>query len=127
MPVIWVDDKVVVAIHNEQMAEHGGGSGLRDGGLLQSALFRPLNRAHYDDINIPVFAASYGYGLINNHPFVDGNKRTALVVAELFLTLNGHQLYASDEDCFDIFMALAGGLVREQQFAGWLEINSEKL
>jgi len=126
MPVIWVDHKVVVAIHNEQMAEHGGGSGLRDGGLLQSALFRPLNRAHYDDKNIPVLAASYGYGLINNHPFVDGNKRTALVVAELFLTLNGYQLNASDEACFDTFMDLAKGTLSEQHFSGWLEINSEK-
>lgn len=121
MAIVWVDLSVVLALHEEHLAEHGGGVGVRDDGLLQSALARPLNRAHNNTApDIPELAAAYGFGLIRNHPFLDGNKRTAFTVTELFLALNGYELIAADADCILAMLQLAEGSLTEQAFAHWL-------
>ncbi|KAA0575880.1 type II toxin-antitoxin system death-on-curing family toxin [Azospirillum sp. B21] len=123
MPWVWVSAHVVKAIHDEQLAEHGGPSGIRDAGLLESALARPQNAAAYGGPDAADLAASYAYGIARNHPFVDGNKRTALVVAELFLDLNGYALLADDASCVVTFLALAEGALSEADLAGWLRAN----
>ena len=121
---VWIDKTVVLAIHNEQLAEHGGAMGVRDDGLLDSALARPRNKAAYKNVEATELAAAYGYGLIRNHPFVDGNKRIALVITELFLALNGVELTATDADCLQSFLLLAEGALTEEDFASWLTTNS---
>jgi death on curing protein len=121
VPVVWVGEPVVLAIHDEQLVEHGGSPGLRDAGLLRSTLVRPQNLQAYEDLSdLPSLAASYGYGLARNHPFVDGNKRTALVVVELFLALNGLRLAASDEACVLVILEVAEGSRSEPAFAEWI-------
>ena len=117
---VWIDAQVVLAIHDEQIADHGGAAGLRDAGLLESALARPQNLAAYGSPDAAELAAAYAFGLASNHPFVDGNKRTALVLAELFLVLNGHELTASDEDCVSTILALAAGTLGESDLADWM-------
>lgn len=117
---VWLDPAVVLAVHEEQLAEHGGAAGVRDAGLLESALARPANLAAYGEPDAVALAASYGYGLARNHPFMDGNKRTAFVAAELFLLLNGWALQASDADCVLTMLALASGELAEPAFADWL-------
>jgi death-on-curing protein len=119
----WVDRGVVLAIHDEQIAEHGGQAGTRDAGLLESALARPVNKAAYEDCDAADLAAAYAYGIARDHPFLDGNKRTSLVLAELFLALNGVTLAASDGDCLAIFMALADGSLSEAELAEWIRGN----
>ncbi len=119
-PWTWIDRSVVLAIHGEQIAEHGGETGLRDAGLLESALARPINRAAYETCDAADLAASCAYGIARNHPFVDGNKRTSLVVAELFLALNGYTVEASDADCLETVMALADGALSEPELAAWI-------
>jgi death-on-curing protein len=115
---------LILAIHDEQLAEHGGGTGVRDDGLLESALARPQNRLAYDaKTDLPALAAAYAFGLARNHPFVDGNKRTAFVAAELFLELNGMTLTASDQDCVLTMLRLASGEIDEDEFAAWLRAN----
>jgi death-on-curing protein len=109
-----------VAIHEEQLAEHGGGTGVRDPGLLESALSRAPNRAAYEQPDVAELAAAYAYGIARNHPFVDGNKRTAFVCAELFLSLNCWDLLASDTDCVVTMLALAAGELDEADYAAWL-------
>lgn len=121
---VWIDAQVLLAVHDEQLAEHGGGSGVRDAGLLDSALARPVNLAAYGKPDFADLAASYGFGLAKNHPFVDGNKRTAFVAVELFLALNGYQLQANDTDCVMTMLALAAGELEEADFAAWLRQNS---
>jgi death-on-curing protein len=118
-PVTWVEPRVVLAIHDEQVAEHGGQSGIRDAGLLESALARPRNTAAYGEPDLPTLAAAYAFGIARNHPFLDGNKRTALVVAELFLDLNGWVLAADDAACVLTFVALAAGDLDEPALAAW--------
>lgn len=117
---VWLDPAVVLAVHEEQLAEHGGAAGVRDAGLLESALARPANLAAYGEPDAAALAASYGYGLARNHPFMDGNKRTAFVAAELFLLLNGWALQAADADCVLTMLALASGELAEPAFADWL-------
>lgn len=119
----WVDRGVVLAIHDEQIAEHGGQAGLRDTGLLDSALARPVNKAAYEESDAADLAAAYAYGITRDHPFLDGNKRTSLVLAELFLALNGLALAASDADCLETFMALADGALSETDLADWIRGN----
>ncbi len=119
-PWVWLDPAVLHAVHEEQLAEHGGGAGVRDAGLLESALARPLQLAHYGDPDVEALAAAYGYGLAKNHPFIDGNKRTAFVAVELFLLLNGQVLQASDGECVMTMLALAAGDIDEAAFAAWL-------
>ena len=117
---VWLDPDVALAVHEEQLAEHGGAAGVRDTGLLESALARPRQRAAYGEPDAADLAAAYGYGLARNHPFVDGNKRTAFVAVELFLHLNGWQLQAEDAACVLVMLALAAGDIAEAEFVVWL-------
>ena len=123
--IIWLLEDAVKAIHQRQIAEHGGTPGLRDEGLLKSALARPRNLLAYSEQN-PDFAqlaASYAHGIARNHPFIDGNKRTALIAARTFLLLNGRDLEASQEDKYLTFMRLAEGVISEEQLADWIRQN----
>jgi death-on-curing protein len=122
---IWIDPEVLLAVHEEQLAEHGGAAGIRDKKLFESALARPQ---HVDAYGLPEggkptaadLSAFYLHGLACNHPFVDGNKRTALVAAELFLELNGFSLNASDEDCVLLTLSVAAGKNSEKETADWI-------
>jgi len=117
----WVQESVVLAIHEAQLDEHGGRAGLRDEGLLSSALARPKNLLAYGVApDAALLAAAYAFGIASNHPFVDGNKRTAFVVLELFLDLNGWQLEASDAECVSTMEALAAGNLSEAEMAAWV-------
>ena len=115
----WVDAGVALAIHDEQLAEHGGAAGVRDPNAFESAMARPVNLAAYSDPDISALAASYAFGLARNHAFVDGNKRTAYVVAEIFLALNGFKLTSSDAEGVLKFVALAAGDLTEDALADW--------
>lgn len=116
---LWIATEVATAAHLEQIAEHGGGEGVRDAGLLESAMARPRNLADYGDPDGSALAAAYAYGIARNHPFVDGNKRTAAVVAETFLALNGWSLVATDAELVVAFVALAAGELSEDELADW--------
>ena len=121
----WLSKDLMLAVHDEQLAEHGGGIGVRDAGLLESALERPRNRFAYDPaVDLPTLAAAYAFGLARNHPFVDGNKRTAFVAAEVFLELNGMTVTASDEACVLTMVRLAAGEMEEPAYAEWLRANA---
>ena len=121
----WLSKALILAIHDEQLAEHGGGVSVRDHGLLDSTLARPQNRFAYDpSVDLPTLAAAYAFGLARNHPFIDGNKRTAFVAAELFLDLNGMTLAASDEQCVLTMLQLASGEIEEADYAAWLRTNA---
>jgi death on curing protein len=124
---VWLADEVVLAIHEAQLAEHGGNVGIRDEGLLSSALARPLNVASYGDkADAASLAAAYAFGIARNHPFLDGNKRTAFVVMELFLNLNGWILNADDAACISTMLALASGNLGEKALADWLREHIER-
>jgi death on curing protein len=123
MPWNWVSADVVCAIHDQQLMQFGGGAGLRDEGLLLSALARPENLVAYGDPDVAALAASYAYGIARNHAFVDGNKRTALVTAAVFLLENGHELAASEADAVVTILALAAGELSEEQLANWIRAN----
>ena len=123
---VWIDPGVIRAVHEEQLAEHGGAAGVRDAGLLESALARPRNLAHYGQPDACELAASYAFGLARNHPFIDGNKRTAFVACELFLVLNGCSLTAPDADCVMVMLSLAAGELEEAEFAQWLRGRTER-
>jgi death-on-curing protein len=120
---VWLNAQVMRAVHEEQLAEHGGGSGVRDEGLFESAMSRALNLAADGSPDVAALAAAYGFGLARNHPFVDGNKRTAFVAMELFLALNGRQLVADDASCVLTMLALAAGDLSEEEFAQWLRAH----
>jgi death-on-curing protein len=124
---IWVDASVALAIHDEQLAEHGGAGGVRDAGAFESAMARPVNLAAYGEPDSAALAAAYGFGLARNHAFVDGNKRTAYVVSEMFLALNGIKLTSSDADGILTFVALAAGDLTEDALADWFRANSGTL
>jgi len=109
-----------MAAHAEQLAEHGGAEGVRDIGLFESALARPQNLAAYEEPDVADLAAAYGFGLVRNHPFVDGNKRTGLVAIELFLVLHGFELEVDDASCVLTILALASGELSEAELAGWI-------
>ena len=121
----WINPRVIRAIHEEQLAEHGGAPGVRDEGLLESALARPQHLAAYGQPDIADLAAAYGYGIARNHPFVDGNKRTAFVAVELFLALNQLALTADDASCLLTTLALAAGDLAEPDFAAWIRAHCE--
>jgi len=123
---VWIERSVILAAHEEQLADHGGSPGIRDAGLLDSALARPLNRAAYGKPDAAELAAAYAFGLAANHPFVDGNKRTAFVAMELFLALNGHELVADDAGCVMTMLAVAAGTMKEADFAEWVRRNSKR-
>ncbi len=121
MSWVWVEDSIVLAIHEAQLAEHGGIAGLRNQGLLASALARPRNREAYgENLDAAALAAAYAFGIARNHPFLDGNKRTAFVVMELFLDLNGWVLDADDNDCISTMLALASGDLGEKGLVAWV-------
>lgn len=122
---IWLDEAVMIAIHDEQLAEHGGIVGVRDTGMFQSALNRAPNLAHDGQPDVAELAAAYGVGLAKNHPFLDGNKRTAFVAIELFLALNGYVLTASDADCVITMLGVASGDINEVALAEWIRHNSQ--
>ena len=123
---VWIDPAVILAVHEEQLAEHGGAAGVRDTGMLESALARPRNLALYGQPDACELAASYAFGLARNHPFVDGNKRSAFVACELFLALNGWRLIAADADCVMTMLALAAGELDEAGVADWLRSRAER-
>lgn len=120
----WIDKRALLLLHEESLAEHGGTSGMRDAGLLDSALARPLNLVAYGSPDIADLAAAYAYGLAKNHPFVDGNKRAAFLGAGLFLALNGYRLTASQVDATRTMLALAAGEIDEATFAHWIRDNT---
>ena len=115
----WIGLDLTLAVHERQLAEHGGGIGTRDAGLLESALARPINAWLYGDPDLASLAAAYALGLARNHPFVDGNKRTAWVLARLFLRLNGVTLRFDQMDAIRIMLALAAGELGEDELADW--------
>ena len=116
---LWVTVDVAVAAHFEQIAQHGGGVGIRDLGALESAMARPRNMATYGEPDAAALAAAYAYGIARNHPFVDGNKRLAAVVSETFLVLNGYEFAATDAEIVVAFVALAAGELSEMEMADW--------
>jgi len=116
----WIKENSVLAMHDEQIAEHGGLAGIRELPLLQSALARPQNLEAYGGPDIADLAAAYAVGIARDHAFLDGNKRTAWVVAETFLLKNGYELIASDRDGVMAMLAVAGGSMSEPEFAIWL-------
>jgi death-on-curing protein len=121
----WGDRRALELLHDASLSEHGGASGLRDEGLLESALARPLNLASYGSPDAADLAASYGVGLAKNHPFVDGNKRAAFLAVGLFLALNGQRLVASQADATLTMLAVAAGQMDEAAFAGWLRQHTQ--
>jgi death-on-curing protein len=124
MTLRWLLEGVVIAMHDEQIAEHGGSLGIRDAGLLSSALARPQNQAVYGESSVFDLAAAYAFGIIRNHPFVDGNKRTGFLAAYVFLDLNGWELMASEAEAVAAALALAASEMDEAGFADWLKTKS---
>lgn len=124
---IWLRRDALAALHAEQLAEHGGANGVRDQGLLESALARPENLAAYGEPDAFDLAAADAFGIVNNHPFVDGNKRAGLMAAATFLALNGWIMTASDQDVVETVLGLAAGEISETDFARWLRENNEAL
>ena len=120
---VWLDPQALLAAHDEQLAEHGGASGIRDQGLFESALARPQNLAAYGDPDAADLAASYTFGLAKNHAFIDGNERTALVALESFLLLNGFELLADDGQVVMVILSVASGAFNENELAAWIRKN----
>jgi death-on-curing protein len=121
---VWLSRDLILAIHDEQLAEHGGPTGLRDAGLLDSALARPLNRAGYAEPDVSELAAVYALAIARKHPFVDGNKRTAFVALELFLRLNGRLFTATDAQAVVMTLAMAAGEVDDAEFTAWVRLHT---
>jgi death-on-curing protein len=117
---VWLSRQLIIAIHDEQLAEHGGASGMRDEGLLESALARPLNRAGYGDPDIAELAAAYAIGIVRNHPFIDGNKRTGFAALFMFLGLNGAEFEPPEVDATMAMLRLAAGEMTDAEFAAWV-------
>ncbi len=126
--IVWILDELVLAVHEEQLAEHGGLSGIRDPGAVQSALARPRNLASHEKCDdIAQLAAAYAYGNARNHGFADGNKRTALVTADLFLMLNGYELTSLPAENVLTILAVADGSMPEEEFVAWVRSNNQEL
>jgi death-on-curing protein len=126
-PPIWIDERDVVAVHGRLLEQHGGLHGLRDRGLLESALARPRQYYSYSEsVDIIEMASLYTSGIVRNHPFVDGNKRAGFTAGVLFLELNGFEFIASEEDVITTVFALAAGKLGETGFAVWLRSNSKR-
>ena len=124
---VWVLPEAALAAHREQLAEHGGGNGVRDAGLFDSAMARPQNLAAYGEPDAAALASSYAFGIARNHPFIDGNKRTAAVVCETFLILNGFVLEVTDAEIVVTFLALAAGELAEEDLADWVRKASRRV
>jgi death on curing protein len=120
---VWLDADIALAIHDRQLAEHGGAVGIRDAGLLESALARPINQWSYGEDDMSALAAAYAYGVARNHPFADGNKRTAWVLARLFLALNNVSLAFTSEEAITTVLALAAGQLSEVEMADWFRLH----
>lgn len=120
----WIDKAALILLHDESLAEHGGRAGLRDEGLLDSALGRPLNLLAYGAPDFADLGASYASGLAKNHPFVDGNKRAAFLAVGMFLYLNGYRLTATQADATLTMLGLAAGDIAEADFAAWLRTHA---
>jgi death-on-curing protein len=128
MAFAWIDEREALILHDRLLALHGGASGVRDVGLLKSALARPQQHAAYADAPDPVhLAAVYTAGILKNHPFIDGNKRTGFVLGVLFLELNGYRFAATQEDAANAVLALATGQMDEQSYAAFLAVNAAPL
>jgi len=125
MNPIWVPKNIVLAIHDTLLSEHGGRRGIRDEGLLDSALARPQQLLSYDDPNLFALATAYVSGILHNHPFIDGNKRTGFMVGYIFLARNGKQLNAPEAETTQAIIDLAAGKMNEEEFTKWLEQNCE--
>ena len=126
--IVWILDAIVLAVHDEQLAEHGGLPGIRDLGTVQSALAHPRNLASYEKCDdIAQRAAANAYGIAKNHGLADGNKRTALVIADLFLMLNGNELTSSPADNVLTILAIADGSLPEEEFVEWVRSNIQEL
>jgi death on curing protein len=124
---LWIGERDVVAIHDRLLALHGGATGLRDRGLLQSALARPQqHHAYADKSDVVEMAALYTAGIVRNHPFVDGNKRTGFVIGVLFLELHGFDFGASEADATQAIMALAAATIEDADYAAWLRENAKR-
>ncbi len=123
---VWIREDVTIAIHERVLADHGGESGIRDRGLLESALARPQQIHAYDDPDLATLAAAYATGIIRNHPFIDGNKRVGFMVAYVFLSRNGVNLTATEVSTTQAVMDLAAGQMTEEQFCQWLRDNTER-
>lgn len=121
----WVRRQALELLHDESIAEHGGSPGLRDEGLFESALARPMNLAAYGEPDVADLAAAYGVGLAKNHPFVDGNKRVAFLAVGLFLSLNGRRLVASQAEATLVMLDVAAGTFDESAFAAWLSSHTQ--
>lgn len=121
----WITREAAIAFHERQLSEHGGGIGVRDMGLLESALAKPQNLFAYSEgqADVAAMAASYAYGIATNHPFIDGNKRTALAVSFVFVELNGYGMTATEPDAYTTFLALAAGDISENELAEWFRKN----
>lgn len=119
----WLTRDIIIAIHDEQLAIHGGASGLRDEGMLASALDRPRNKWLYEQAEIPELAAAYAFGMARNHPFVDGNKRTSLLALYTFLGVNGIDFVVPEAEAAAIILALAAGEVSEESLTRWIGDN----
>lgn len=122
----WISIPAILAIHGMLLAEHGGATGLRDEGLLESAMAGPRNQFLYGEKDLFQIAAAYAFALTRNHPFVDGNKRTAFAAAGIFMELNGHQLQASEPDAVLAVLALSKGELDARGFGEWLRLSSVK-
>jgi death-on-curing protein len=123
---IWIEEELVLAIHDRQLVEHGGAEGLRDEALLHSALARPMNQFAYETTNVVELAAKYTAGIVQNYPCVDGNKRTGFVVGVLFLELNGYRFAASEEAAAQAVLELAAGRMDEKGFREFVRANSKR-
>jgi death-on-curing protein len=123
---VWLSRRVVLALHDEQLREHGGATGTRDDGLLDSALARPLNHAGYGDPDLAELAALYAIGIARNHPFVDGNKRTAFAALFTFLGLNGAEFEPSEVDATMTMLALASGNISDPDFIAWVREHTRQ-
>lgn len=121
----WVDQRSLMLLHDESLAEHGGASGIRDEGLLKSALARPLHLLAYEQPDLARLAAAYGVGLAKNHPFIDGNKRAAFLAIGLFLALNGQRLVVSQAEATLTVFAVAASEIAEPAFADWIRAHMQ--
>jgi death on curing protein len=122
---IWVARTTLEAVHDMQLVEHGGSAGLRDAGLLESALARPINLFAYGETDLCTLAAAYAFGIVRNHPFVDGNKRTAFLAASIFMRINGLSPVADEVSAVHTMLAFAASEMSESDFAAWLRENSQ--
>jgi death on curing protein len=127
MTPVWIPRDLVLAMHLRQLSEHGGGTGIRDSGMLESALSRAENKLAYGTPDLFDLAAAYAFGIARNHPFVDGNKRTALVASFTFLYINGYAVTSSQDENVTTFVTLASGELQEDALAKWFRENTRKL